>query len=407
MSRVSASLVCLIAIVLQGCHLFAVSPTDASKKTKDYGRPLAPGEVALEKVTDRSLYPDFGAGFYGERESLVKALDGTIAYFDKPSSKQWFPYLDIDHARARRSLIAFKEALLAASSAEDLNQRIVDGFEVYRSKGYDGSGDMLFTGYCQPIYDASPTKTGPYQYPLYRLPKELVKDPYGTPLGWDDGSGMRPSPTRKEFDNGYLNGRGLEMYYMKDRLEAFVVHVQGSAKLRLPDGSLKAIGYAGKTEHEYVGLGQTLVEEGEIPRGGLSLFAIQEYFAKNPQSLEEYLQKNSSYVFFTETAGGPYGSLNIEVTPFRTLATDKKIYEHQGRIYTIFPRGGVVFVRTQAPSAGGGKQQPFEQFLLDQDTGGAIKSAGRGDIFMGTGPEAVSLAGSTYSEGRAWYLYAR
>ena len=111
-------------------------------------------------------------------------------------------------------------------------------------------------------------------------------------------------------------------------------------------------------------------------------------------------------MFFTGISGGPYGSMNIEVTPYRTLATDKKIYEHQGRPYTIFPRGGVAFVNTRVP-APGGMSQAFDQFVLDQDTGGAIQSAGRADLFVGTGPEAEQVAGDTYAEGRAWYIYVK
>ena len=404
--RALFSVVPLLLATLPGCHIFDVSPTEVSAKEKDYGRPLAPGEVALEKVTDPALYPDFGKGYFGDRQSLMRAIDGTIEYFDKPSSKEWFPYLDISHDRARRSLVAFKSVLAQATSADDLNQRIVDGFEVYRSKGWDGSGDMLFTGYCQPIYDASPTQTAEFRYPLYGLPPQLKKDTYGTPLGWDAGSGMGPSPTRADFDNGYLDGQGLELYWLRDVLEQFVVHVQGSAKLRMPDGSMQSIGYAGKTEHEYVGLGETLVKEGEIPASGLSLFAIQKYFEQNPDDLMGYLQRNESYVFFTDTIGGPYGSLNIEVTPYRTLATDKKIYEHEGRRYTIFPRGGMVYVETEVPDHAI-RQAPFEQFMLDQDTGGAIRSAGRGDIFIGTGDEAVRIAGATYAQGRCWYVYVK
>ncbi len=216
-------------------------------------------------------------------------------------------------------------------------------------------------------------------------------------MGWlgPDG-GVGPSPTRADFDRGLLAGRGLELYWLRDPMEVYIVHVQGSAKLRLPDGSLHSVGYAGKTERPYVGLGRTLVEEGKIDRGRLNLFAICDYFRRHPDELEDYLHRNESYVFFTETEGGPYGSLNIEVTPLRTLATDKK----------VFPRGGLTFVETTIPDARGA-MRPFTRFLIDQDTGGAIRSAGRADIFVGTGPEAERIAGGTFAEGRLYYLYVR
>lgn len=394
-------------LALTGCELFSVSPTDASLRKKNYGTPLAPGEVALEKVTDPALYPDFGAGFGGDGASLIKAIDGTIEYFGKPSSQQWFPYLDIDHARALQSLHAFKAVVQQSSSAEDLNRRIADGFDVYRSKGWDGSGTMLFTGYCQPIFDATTEKTGAFQYPLYSRPPELLKDEHGTPIGWDQGGEPGASPTRRDIDEGgALAGRGLEIYWMKDELERYIVHVQGSAKLRMPDGSMRSIGYGGKTEHAYVGLGETLVKEGNVPTDGLNLRAVKQFVASNPDKGREYMYRNESYVFFTEINGGPYGSMNIEVTPYRTLATDKKIYTHQGKPYTIFPRGGVAFIETRVPNQDG-MTAAFDQFVLDQDTGGAIQSAGRADLFVGTGPEAEEVAGDIYSEGYAWYIYAK
>lgn len=379
-------------LLLTGCDLLSVEATEATRIAPDYGRPLPPGEMALEKITDPSLYPDFGQGF-GDRGSLIKAIDGTLDYFTKPSSQQWFPYLDISHERSIRSLEAFRDLLEEAQSAEELDRRIASEYDVYRSKGWNRAGDVLFTGYCQPIYDARPEKSGEFRYPLYGLPPDLMKDEFGTPLGWQ---GRDNSPTRAEFDAGFLAGQGLEMYWLRDPLEAYIVHVQGSAKLRMADGSLRSIGYSGKTEHEYVGLGTTLVEDGRIDRGQLNLFAIKDYFKAHPDQLESYLHRNPSFVFFTETEGGPYGSMNIQVTPYRTLATDKK----------VFPRGGIAFTETVVPTPTG-SYRPFQQFVIDQDTGGAIRSAGRADIFLGTGPEAERIAGGTHAEGTLWYVYLK
>ena len=380
---------------LSACGLLSVQPTEHHEYEPDYGRPLAPGEMALEKVTDPAEYPDFGLGF-ADRESMLAAIDGTLEYFAKPSSQQWFPYLDISHERSVRSLEEFQRVLLDAASPEDLDRMVRERFEVYRSKGWDGNGGVLFTGYCQPIYDAREQRSADFDVPLYGLPTELVKDEFGTPLGWDAGGGLTPSPTRAEFDAGLLEGRELELYWLRDELESYIVHVQGSAKLRLENGELRSIGYAGKTEHEYTGLGVSLVKDGKINRGKLNLFAIKDYFAANPNQLREYLHRNDSYVFFTETEGGPYGSLNIAVTPYRTLATDKK----------VFPRGGVTFSQTVVPDRDG-RLGPYTSFGVDQDTGGAIRSAGRSDIFLGTGPEAEQIAGGTHAEGTLHYIYAK
>jgi membrane-bound lytic murein transglycosylase A len=402
MLRASSSLALLSLFTFSGCELFSVSAPTSTPMEKDYGRSLADGEVALELVTDRSQYPDFGLGF-GRKDDLLLAVDRTLEYFAKPSSKRWWPYKDhegkfsIDHERALASLHAFRKVLTESSSGAELNQKIADNFDVFRSKGWNRQGEVLFTGYCQPIYDASPTQSGEYRYPLYRLPPELKKEEFtGTPLGWEQGGSLGSSPKRAEFDGGYLNGRGLELYWLKSRLETYIVQVQGSARLRMQDGSMRAVGYAGKTEHEYKGLGSTLVEEGKVSKNKLSLRAIKDYFAQHPDQVDPYTQKNESYVFFTDITGGPYGSLNIEVTPYRTLATDK----------AVFPRGGVCFTQTKVPMRGG-INETFNQFMLDQDTGGAIRSAGRGDIFIGTGDEAEEIAGGTYAEGKLWYIYLK
>lgn len=391
----------LLLPLLAACEIFPVEPTSRTPRPveePEWGEPLPPGELALEKVEDMALWPDFGAGF-GEKESLLRAIDATLEYFAKPSSQMWFPYLDIDHARAKRSLDEFRQVVVSTNSPEELNAAIRSGrFEVYRSKGLKTrtgySGRVLYTGYHTPIYDASTTRTGEFQHPLYGLPSQLIKDPVtGECRGW--GTEGAPSPTRADFDNGALAGQNLELYWLKSKLDVYIIHVQGSAKLRLPNGELHTLGYAGKTEHPYFGLGQSLVEEGKVGRGELSLFKIREYFAQHPEEVDTYTQKNASYVFFTRAEGGPFGSINAPVTAHRTLATDKK----------VFPRGGVTFVQTTAPHPNG--TNDYQQFMLDQDTGGAIRSADRGDLYMGVGDEAERAAGGTLAEGRLWYVYAK
>lgn len=389
----------LLAVVplLSGCRLFDIFPREFREEVpeKNYDAELLPGECALEPVTDPSQYPDFGLGF-GEKESLIRAIDGTIAWFQKPSSKKK-RQCDEDPDLGLRSLQAFKQIVLSATSAQELNQRIVQDFDVFRSKGFDRQGNVFFTAYCQPIYPASETQTAEFRFPLYMRPQELKSDPdTGDPLGWGDGSGVASFPSRRDFDTGLLSGRDLELYWVKERLQAYIIHVQGSAKLVLPSGEERSIGYAGKTGRPYVGLGRSLVEDKKIKRSQLSLTTVKKYFAEHPDQIDDYIYRNESYVFFTDIVGGPFGSMNIEVTPYRTLATDK----------TAFPRGGITFVQTEVTDAAL-NPHAFNQFMIDQDTGGAIRSAGRADIFMGTGPDAERAAGGTASEGRLWYIFLK
>lgn len=378
------------AALLAGC-----SSTD-----KDYSRPLPPGKMALEKITDPSQYPDFAQG-WNDRESLVAAIDYSLSYYSKPSSKKYFPYLDISHDRAVASLHAMKQLLETCSSGEELNQRIAAEFDVYRSVGWDGSGEMLFTGYCEPIYDASLTRSDKFRFPLYGKPDELVKDEEGFPIGWRRADGtIGRSPRRADFDGGMLSGRGLEIAWLSDPMDVYVIQVQGSARLRMEDGSLLQVGYAGKTEYSYGSIGKALVKDGKIEKNKLCLRAIREYFREHPEDLNRYLAVNDCYVFFRHAEGGPFGSLGVKVTPYRSIATDK----------SVFPRGGIAFLVGTLPSMSGAERngsRPFAQFIMDQDTGGGIRSAGRADIFLGTGPDAELLAGSTSDEGRLYYVFVK
>jgi membrane-bound lytic murein transglycosylase A len=365
---------------------------------KDYSRPLPPGEVALEKI-DPSQYPDFGAG-WNDRDSLIAAIDYSLSYYEKPSSKKYFPYLDVPHDRAVASLKAFRDLLTSCSSASDLNARIAADFDVYRSKGWDGSGEMLFTGYCEPIYDARLQRTDRFRFPLYARPEELVKDDEGFPIGWRRDGVIGSSPRRADIDGGCLAGRGLEIAWLADPFDVYVIQVQGSARLRLEDGTQMQVGYAGKTEYPYVSIGKALVRDGKIERNQLCLRRIREYFRAHPEDLNRYLTLNNCYVFFRHAEGGPFGSLGVKVTPHRSIATDK----------SVFPRGAVAFAVTKLPSMSGMERsgdRPFSQFVMDQDTGGGIRSAGRADIFIGTGPEAEAIAGCVSDEGRLYYIFVK
>ncbi|MEW6741443.1 MAG: MltA domain-containing protein [Planctomycetota bacterium] len=375
-------------------------PYEVYEPVKNYARPLPPGAVALEKVENVRDYPSFAEGL-SELESLEVAVNESLAYFAKPSSRKYYPYRGITHARAVQTLTAFLEDLRAATSGEDLDRRIRARYEVYRSVGCDGEGTVLFTGYFEPIYKGSRTPSDKFKYPLYRLPADVVKDPEGRPLGRRTAGGrIVPYYTKREIEEqGLLAGKGLELAYLEGPFEAYLVRVQGSARILLPGGEVVRVGYAGKTDRPWQSVSQLLVRDGKLKPSEQSLQAARRYFAVHPDELQSYLWEDESYVFFRETEGGPFGSINAAVTAMRTLATDKD----------VFPRGCLAFVDTQIPDAAthGRSARPFKAFTLDQDTGGAIRSAGRADIFMGTGEAAESIAGGTKYEGRLYYLFLK
>ncbi len=374
------------------------------KKPKDYTKALPEGETALVKI-DPKDYPDFGTGFKN-REGLIQAIDHSLWWYKQPSSKKFFPYKvandprGISHERCVATLEAFKKVLGEAKDATELQKIITERFDVYMSRGCDEMGTVLFTGYCTPIFKGSLVRTPDYNYPLYKRPDDLVtKEEDGTPLGRRTESGeIVPYYTRREIETKQLlAGKGLELVWLKTPLDVHIVHVQGSAKIELGDGTVMNVGYHGKTDRPYGSVGLALVADKKIPPNELSLSKMIEYFDKHPHEMKSYVFRNDSYVFFQKQEGEARGSLNVPVTPYRTVATDK----------AVFPRGLLCYVVTKAPQMGlGGKVtlEPFYSFTLDQDAGGAIRSAGRCDIYMGVGPDAMLLSGRTRAEGKLYYL---
>jgi membrane-bound lytic murein transglycosylase A len=385
----------------------------------DYDRPLLPGQLALRKITDPTQIPDFTSACR-DIAGLREAIDYSLSYLNKPSSRRFFPYADITHEQAVDTLKSFKQLIDSGTPAEQLNEAIRRDFDVYESVGCDDMGTVLFTGYYTPIFDGSPVRTERFQYPLYRQPDDLVKGDDGQIQGRRSADGqVTPYPPRAEIENSNML-TGKELIWLADPFEVYIAHVQGSAKIKMPDpatarpvytqtgsdsayaetsGRLITVGYAGNNGREYHSIGRQLVDEGKIPADKLSLAAMIDFFKANSALVRTYTQLNPRFVFFREEQGPPRGSLNEPVTPYRTIATDK----------TIFPRGCLAFLATKLPRdvAGALSINPYTGFALDQDTGNAIRAAGRCDVYMGVGDSAGRLAGQTYQEGRLYYLFVK
>lgn len=401
MSRLALPCVLLLGIsFLVGCTPpDEMEPWRPPELRKDYGRPLPPGRLALRKI-DPKDYPDFSPGF-DNAAGLAEAIRNSLAYLAKPSSRRYFPYGDITHERAVASLEAFLHVVQRVRSGDELNEIVRRDFDVYQSVGWDGSGVVFFTGYYCPIFDGRRQREGRFAHPLYRLPDDLVKDEEGNTLGRrraDESIAPGKYLTRQEIEkDGRL--RGKEIAWVDDPFKAYVITVQGSAKLRQPDGSLYEIGYAANNGYDYTPVAMVMINDGVISRDALSLQTLLEYFARHPESVSRYCWQNNRYVFFKEAPGGPYGSINVPVIPYRSIATDKQ----------VFPRACLAFLDTSVPTRSGERITPakFGSFGLDQDTGGAIRAAGRCDIYMGQGPAAEALAGRTGAEGKLYYLFVK
>jgi membrane-bound lytic murein transglycosylase A len=328
---------------------------------------------------------------FNDKESLLKSIDHSLKYLQTGRAITAYKKSGITRERVYKSLQRFRELLISTKSAQELHAAIEKEFVFYQSVGRDNKGTVLFTAYYEPLYLASRKPTKEFRYPAYRYPPDLK-------------SWTRPHPTRLELEgaDGLQGGKGklkgLELFWFRDRLEPYIIQIQGSGKLKLTDGTQTTIGYAGNTAYNYRSLGRSLVDDGKFPLEGLNMPIILDYFRKNPQDLNIYIPRDRSFVFFEETYGKPaQGSIGVPVTPERSIATDK----------SLMPPGALALIRAPFPYIN--KSNKIEhrlvsRYVLDQDAGGAIKGAGRVDYFLGTGEAAGDRAGVTVSNGQLFYL---
>ncbi len=279
-------------------------------------------------------------------------------------------------------------------------------FEVRPVYAEAGATEGLITGYYEPLLQGSWERSDEYRYPLYGVPEDLLIVDLGGVYpelkdmrlrGKLDGNKVVPY-----FDRAQLNAdpellEGSEILWVNSPLDVFFLHVQGSGLVQLTDGSLAAVGYAEQNGHPYQSIGRVLVELGELEKEAVTLFTIKDWFESNPERVSEILAQNPSYIFFElrdAEAEGTVGSLNVTLTPRRSIAVDRN----------VIPLGAPVWLQTTLPDA---QQSPLNQLMLAQDTGGAIKGHVRADVFWGRGDEAEKLAGLMKQQGRLFVLLPR
>ena len=381
-------MVAVVCLAVAGCQKRAAVILEAQVYEKNYSRPLPEGELALRKITDPAQIPDYTKAF-SDLDGLLTAIDRSLNYLAKPSSRNFYPYGDITHDHAVLTLQEIRKLVVSGLSPSQLNEAIRKHFDTYISVGCDDQGTVLYTGYYTPIFDGSPTRTDRFRHPLHKTPADLIKGPEGTILGQKqpDGS-IRKYPDRTQIhQSGML--AGLELVWLADPFEVYIVHVQGSAKIRMPDGRIRTFGYDAHNGWDYESIVHKMIADGKLADKNISLKAMMDYFRTNPDEVDRYVNQNPRFVFFKHEPGEPRGSLNEPVTAFRSIATDKSVY----------PRAMFAYAEVNLKRPVG--------FLLDQDTGGAIRAAGRCDVYMGVGEEAGKLAGVTYREGRLYYIFLK
>lgn len=308
----------------------------------------------------------------------------------------------------RDALLKLDQILTDLHDPRLINEAILQQFECYRMPGKSGRGDVLLTGYYHPLIKGALKPSAAYPYPIYRRPDDIVQADLGAfreewkgkrLLGRLQGKTLVPYYTRQDIDQrGALKGRHLELAYVSNDLDRFFLQIQGSGSILLPDGKRFAVNYDGQNGQAYVGVGKELAKDDLLGDSEISMQNIREILDEDPELRLKYLNQNPSYVFFRPGEDGPRGSGGAMVTPRRSIATDKKLY----------PAGAPVFVRTHTPAfsdqAAISGWVPTTGFLIDQDTGGAIKGPGRVDLYLGEGSWAEATAGRLAHYGEVYYL---
>jgi membrane-bound lytic murein transglycosylase len=266
----------------------------------------------------------------------------------------------------------------------------------------------LLTGYYEPLLHGSLRRTGRFTVPLYLRPPELVDVDLGAfreelrgrrLAGIVRGSRLVPFADRERLERGALDGRGLELVWVDDPIDAFFLHIQGSGRVELTDGTQLRVGYAAQNGHPYVAIGKELVARGALALEDVTMQSIRAWLASHPADAAEIMRKNPSFVFFRKLDGdGPVGSQGVVLEPYRSIAVDP----------AFLPLGTPVWLDGSWPAPRvEDADRPLRRLVVAQDTGGAIRGALRADLFCGHGAEAAEVAGRLKHPARMWILLPR
>lgn len=339
--------------------------------------------------------------------SLEKAVSRSLDYLEKlpPDRPVAFSGQNCTVSQLIATLQTFLSVVRKSSTPEAFQRQIPRHFEVFQARGADSvwrRGEMLITGYFEPTFDGSLTRSPEYRYPLYGVPPDLIISRDRTTgektIGRLENDRLVPYWTRGEIEERDLLA-GRELVYLADPVDAFVLHVQGSGKIRLRNGLVRGIRFAALNGRPYRSIGRLLVDEGRMSREEVDLPRIRQYLAAHPGERTRILHYNESFVFFQwGDGGGPVGSLGEVLTPGRSVAADQD----------CFPAGSLAFLQSQRPrlNRDGDVESwvPMSRFVLVQDSGSAIKGSARLDFFWGDSRYAGVAAGRMRHPGQLFFL---
>jgi membrane-bound lytic murein transglycosylase A len=370
----------------------------------------APQKRSLQTLS-AAKYPDFKDDI--QYDGLEHSIRQSIAYLQRVPPNREFRFEDDRYSAEHmlRSLETFLAYVQTRPSQRDLNRYIRDNYQVYRSVGSGPDRDVLFTGYYEPFLTARKHPDNRYNVPILGRPDDLVTidlAAFSTKYAGEKLTGRLVDRTvipyfeRKDIEGeGALGAKAPVLAWLEDPVDLFFLQIQGSGRVYLDTGEALNVHYDSTNGRPYRSIGRLLIDEGQIPLSEMSMQRIRAYLAAHPEKARDILNYNPSYVFFKLEEEGPLGSINVKLTPGRSIALD----------YRLFPLPALSFIETAKPILDGNgdiiRWENFSRFVVSQDTGGAIRGPARADLFWGNGPYAEVAAGHMRQRGNLYLMILR
>lgn len=350
--------------------------------------------------------------FFDDRgyDGLSQAVGQSLAYLKKipPDREFLFGEDRFSTGHMIRSLEVFKEFLDTRPTARGLTDFLRQRYRVYQSTGNGGDGQVLFTGYYEPVLHGSLSQSDRYRFPVYAMPEDLLRidlSQFHSRFAGErisariENGQVLPYYDREAISfEGRLQGKADVIAWVDDRVDLFFLHIQGSGKIFLDNGDVLNVHYQSSNGRPYRSIGRLLIEENKIDKSQMSMQQIREYLDRHPEEMRRILSYNPSYIFFRVEKGGPVGALGVPLTPGRSIATDRR----------LFPDAALAFVETEKPVIDGSGTIsgwiPLNRFVMNQDTGGAISGPARADIYWGDDAYAAQAAGHLQHPGRLYFF---
>ncbi len=342
-------------------------------------------------------------------QTLIDAIDLSLKKFAEldPAATMGFGSESVPLARVTASLADFRAKLAELGLNDGFFRYLRENYVFYSS----AAPEVTFTGYYEPLLRGSRRESPAYPYPLYGRPADLVsvdlpqfyfyKERSDVPAirGRVEGNRLVPYFTRDEIDfQGKLAGRGLEIVWIDSLVDIFFLHIQGSGIVELEDGSRLFVGYADQNGHPFKSIGRYLLDNQLVGPGQLSLQGMKAFLKENPERIPAAFVSNPSYIFFQVNRQSATGTFGTRLTPWRSIASDPR----------LFPQGALAWIECEKPAFDEQMRisgwQKFGRFVLNQDTGGAIRGADRVDLFTGHGERSELVAGGMKQKGSLYFL---